>query len=181
MAAGLTWCRRTRCVAVHSSLQREDYDWLHIPFLGSRLFILCLMRISPPGPEPAGPGSVYFGLTRSRGPAYCSCRPQHQHLLFWFPSGPAHAASTINPSSRSKWLSLWRTETLKRNLRDGVEWGGCRGGGVVGMRSGYSSRPCPLAGNGWSPQYTALCISIKANGMKQNPITEEQTGGLSAA
>lgn len=52
---------------------------------------------------------------------------------------------------------------------------------MAGGRSGYSSKPCPLAGNGWSPQYTALCISIKANGMKQNPITEEQTGGLSAA
>lgn len=56
----------------------------------------------------------------------------------------------------------------------GVGVWGCGG-------SGYSSKPCPLAGNGWSPQYTALCISIKANGMKQNPITEEQTGGLSAA
>lgn len=37
------------------------------------------------------------------------------------------------------------------------------------------------AGNGCSPPYTALCISIKANGTKQNPITGEQTGGLSAA
>lgn len=37
------------------------------------------------------------------------------------------------------------------------------------------------AGNGFSPLYTALCISIKANGTKQNPITGEQTGGLSAA
>lgn len=53
------------------------------------------------------------------------------------------------------------------------EWGG--------MGSGYSSMPCPLAGNDRFPQYTALCISIKANGMKQNPITEEQTGGLMAA
>lgn len=39
----------------------------------------------------------------------------------------------------------------------------------------------PSAGNGFSPLYTVLCISIKANGMKQNPITGEQTGGLSAA
>lgn len=39
----------------------------------------------------------------------------------------------------------------------------------------------PSAGNGFSPLYMALCISIKANGTKQNPITGEQTGGLSAA
>lgn len=55
------------------------------------------------------------------------------------------------------------------------------GRGMLVVRSGYSSEPCPLAGNGWSPHYTALCINIKANGMKQNPITEEQTGGLSVA
>lgn len=64
----------------------------------------------------------------------------------------------------------------------GEKVGRLDGVGVKGVGgSGYSSKPCPLAGNGWSPQYTALCISIKANGMKQNPITEEQTGGLSAA
>lgn len=65
--------------------------------------------------------------------------------------------------------------------RGGRVEGGMAGWRMARARSGYSSKPCPLAGNGWSPQYTALCISIKANGMKQNPITEEQTGGLSAA
>lgn len=78
---------------------------------------------------------------------------------------------TINPASLSQRL-LWRTESLKRCPRD--EGGG---GGDWVTPPGL----VPLASNGCSPLYAALCTSITANGTKQNPITGEQTGGLSAA
>lgn len=55
---------------------------------------------------------------------------------------------------------------------------------VVGGRGVNRVTPpglVPSAGNGCSPPYAALCTSITANGTKQNPITGEQTGGLSAA
>lgn len=108
----------------------------HIPSWQQLFILRGLTRTPPPSPEPSTPVPVYFGLTCWGGPAYCSCQAVTSTPAILVPIKLKPPA--IHPSKAERLLPLKGrgTERMPQKQR---------------ASSGYSSKPSPLAGNGWSP------------------------------